>query len=122
MESGFCGARQALGVEKPIAKSIRPIDPVGEEKGDWKEAEEEGRKIKGQESVAAPSQAEYEAHMRSHLPYKRWCPFCVKGKRVAEPHRIEKGGEPKKGVTIGIDYMWQKGDTHREKKGGKIVN
>ena len=22
----------------------------------------------------------------------------------------------------GIDYMWQKGETHRERKGGKIVN
>ena len=56
MESGFCGARQALGVEKPIAKSIRPSDLASEEKGDWEDAEEEGRKIKGQESVAAPSQ------------------------------------------------------------------
>ena len=94
MEPGFCGARQALGVEKHIAKSIRPTDLAGEEKENWEDAEEEGRKIKGQESVAAPSQAEYEAHMRTHLPYKRWCPFCVKGKRSAEPHRVEKEKEP----------------------------
>ena len=62
--------------------------------------------------------------MRTHIPYKKWCPFCVKGKRVAEPHRVEKEKEKeeKKGTTIGIDYMWQKGETHREKKEGKIIN
>ena len=40
----------------------------------------------------------------------------MKGKRVAEPHRIEKEKETKKGVSIGIDYMWQMGETHRERE------
>ena len=68
MESGFCGAGQALRVEKPIAESIRPNKEEGKEAGNWEDAEEEGRKIKGQENLAAPSQAEYEAHMRTHIP------------------------------------------------------
>ena len=122
MESGFCGAGQALGIEKSIEKSIRPIEEERGEEGNWDGAEEEGRSIKGQKNVEAPSQAEYEAHMRTHIPYKRWCPFCVKGKRSAEPHRAEKEKEEKRGSTIGIDYMWQKGEINREKKAGKIVN
>ena len=41
---------------------------------------EEGRVITGQKKIFAPSQAEYEDHMRTHIPFRRWCPFCVRGK------------------------------------------
>ena len=46
-------------MEKPIAESIGLNKEVEKEAGNWEDAEEEGRKIKGQENLAAPSQAEF---------------------------------------------------------------
>ena len=42
------------------------------------EPEEEGRHIPGQKKVFAPSAEEKEAHMRTHIPYRRWCEYCVR--------------------------------------------
>ena len=55
-----------------------------EEEGD--ENEEESRNMRGKE----PYQEEYEAHMRTHFPFRKWCPHCVKGKRIDDPRRTEK--------------------------------
>ena len=42
-----------------------------------------------------PGQAEVEMHMLSHLPYRSWCPHCVKGRGKEMHHqrqpRDEKG-------------------------------
>ena len=94
-----------MGLDDPEAEqSIRPTDAKGEELEDvgfecqpcgkdsisWEDAEEEGRDVKGQKTIPGPSKEEYEAHMRTHIPYRKWCPFCVKGKRISEGHRIDK--------------------------------
>ena len=54
------------------------------------EGEEEGRVSKGQKTIAKPSHQEYEEHMRTHIPYRNWCPFCVMGKAKNNPHRTNK--------------------------------
>ena len=38
------------------------------------EMEEEGRIIRGQKAIYKPSQEEWDNHMKSHIPYRRWCP------------------------------------------------
>ncbi len=47
---------------------------------------EEGRLIKGQQRVVKPSKEEWENHMRTHIPYRKWCPHCVMGKRKSGVH------------------------------------
>ena len=47
---------------------------------------EEGREVRGQKPVYKPSQAEWEAHMRTHIPFRKWCPYCVRGKCKGNPH------------------------------------
>ena len=47
----------------------------------------EGRFIRGQKPVSAPSKEEWDSHMRTHIPYWRWCPFCVKGKCKSGVHQ-----------------------------------
>ena len=37
------------------------------------EESEESRVILGQKRVYAPSAKEYEDHMHTHIPYRRWC-------------------------------------------------
>ena len=34
-----------------------------------------------------PSRQEALEHAMTHLPYRNWCPFCVRGKAKAHPHR-----------------------------------
>ena len=30
---------------------------------------------------------EVEEHMVTHIPFRDWCAYCVKGKRKSQPHR-----------------------------------
>ena len=48
---------------------------------------EEGVKIRGTAVVVGPSREEYEDHMRTHIPFRSWFQFCVKGKCKGEYHR-----------------------------------
>ena len=62
-----------------------------EEKGKVKdeerqEDEEEGRIIRGKKHIRQPNQEEYDDHMRTHIPFRKWCPHCVKGKREKMIH------------------------------------
>ena len=61
------------------SSAVRPCEEVCE-------GGEEGREIRGQKKVFAPSLAEYEAHMITHVPFRKWCPFCVRGKAKNQPH------------------------------------
>ncbi len=47
---------------------------------------EEARVVKGQQRIVKPGKEEWENHMRTHIPYRKWCPCCVKGKRKAGMH------------------------------------
>ena len=64
--------------------AIRPCGEilVDEESKEMEEEEQvlaEGRIIKGQQRVVKPSKEEWENHMRTHIPYRKWCPHCVRG-------------------------------------------
>ena len=40
--------------------------------------EAETRQAQGQDVPHTPSAAEIKLHRLTHLPYRSWCPFCVK--------------------------------------------
>ena len=65
-----------------------------------------------------PSKEEVDSHNATHLPYRSWCPHCVRGKARRRNHRKRKrkanGGVP----IISMDYMWLKG----KKEEGESVN
>ena len=56
-----------------------------------------------------PSKEEVELHNKTHLPYRSWCPHCVRGKARRRAHKRKRrdvrGGVP----VISVDYMWMKG-------------
>ena len=82
---------------KLLKTSVRPhelyhdtLANEGTEIGGEREADEEldeGRVIKGQKIVYQPSQQEWDDHMRTHIPFRKWCPYCVEGKCVSGAHR-----------------------------------
>ena len=54
--------------------------------------EDEG--IKKMKSPVLPSQEEVDAHyIRGHLPYRDWCPVCVKAQGCESAHRKESQGD-----------------------------
>ena len=38
-------------------------------------------------TIYQPSAAEIEEHRIDHIPYRNWCPWCVRGKSCGEQHR-----------------------------------
>ena len=43
-----------------------------------------------------PSRREYEDQMCIHIPYRDWCPHCVRGKAPNAQHRRHRGYEDEK--------------------------
>ena len=79
---------------------------------------EEGRTIRGPKAIYTPSKEEWDNHMRSHIPFRRWCPFCVKGRSKSGAHRgREKSEEEKKNEVpvISIDYMEPKSEEEKKR-------
>ena len=79
-----------------------------EESSPSPEEDEEGRAIKGQKMVHMPKKEEWDNHMRSHVPFRRWCPFCVKGKSKTGAHRRSQKSEEdqlREVPVISVDYM-----------------
>ena len=44
---------------------------------------EEGRVIVSQKMIYQPSQQEWDDHQITHIPFRKWCPHCVRGKCVS---------------------------------------
>ena len=53
-----------------------------------------------------PTQKELEEHMVTHIPFRAWCPHCVKGRAKAGPHRENKSENTM--PTIDMDYCYMK--------------
>ena len=83
------------------------------------EREDEGRPIKGQKAIYMPSKEEWDNHMRTHIPFRKWCPFCVRGKCMAGAHKSSnKTDEDKERekATICLDYMKQKSSDGKQRQ------
>ena len=58
-------------------------EAAGEQEG----RPEEARKAKGTKAFTKPSNDEVDEHMLTHLPFRSWCPHCVRGKSKGKPHK-----------------------------------
>ena len=67
----------------------------------------EERPVKGQKMVYQPTKEEWDDHMRTHGVFRKWCPFCVRGKCKSGAHvRTEESEEELEQVpVISPDYM-----------------
>lgn len=66
---------------------------------------EEARAAKPARDPGAPSKAEQEAHEATHLPFRVWCPECVKGRRDNPPHKRISHSESEVPVVL-MDYCF----------------
>ena len=68
------------------------------------ENEEEGEMPKYRSTEPRPSKREMEEHMLTHIPFRTWCPHCVRGKARATYHKKERA--ERQIPVISMDYMY----------------
>ena len=94
---------------------VRPVLPLPEEEGpeggiEVEEGSAEERKVVGRKPPQGPSEAVKEAHRKTHLPFRPWCPVCVAGRGRNWPHpRVEEDREEKY-PSVHFDYCFLRDD------------
>ena len=70
------------------------------------EMENGRRHIKRMIDPKLPSEEEVKEHMITHLPYRNWCPHCIKG-RGKEMDHTRKDSQEKEGISeYHMDYCF----------------
>ena len=90
-----------------IAVNPAPDEQDGDDLGDH----DEGMNPRIATLPIRPTKDEVEAHMITHVPYRSWCPHCVRGKSKGLAHRRQSRDHEI--PTVAIDYMFMT-DTQRE--------
>ena len=93
-------------------------DAIGKECED--EGTGEGRVIKSQKIFCQPSRQEWDDHMRTHIPFRKWCPYCVRGKCVSGAHRRTQKSEEELEREVPVISVDNMGPKSREDKSAKI--
>ena len=63
----------------------------GGEKGESEGEEgEEAVRVEMKKAPQMPSKEEVEEHNITHIPFRDWCPHCIRGKAMGEPHSSKK--------------------------------
>ena len=87
------------------------------------EDEEEGAVPKKIANPRAPTKYEVEQHNLTHIPFRNWCPSCVRGKSTNN-HHATKHEDPKNKIeaipTIGMDY-WYMGEEDRKAQANPLL-
>ena len=98
MECGLCA---------PLDEEVdadQQVESMGDE-----DAEESGmRRPTTLSTPYTPSKQERIEHELTHVPYRSWCPHCVRGKAVAmgHDHKSHETEEDREIPVIGLDYAF----------------
>ena len=75
-----------------------PLEARGEEEDNLEEVQEEAQ-VQARRAPKEPTRDERMRHEATHLPYRSWCPICVRGRGRNAPHlrlvEREQDGVPK---------------------------
>ena len=80
------GEEDFEAIEKAFPAEDSPYWDV-EENYELEEEESPPRKVR---DPGEPSQQELEEHRIDHIPYRSWCPYCVRGRGTGTQHRRVK--------------------------------
>eukprot|EP00973_Karenia_brevis_P042574 5893899-Karenia_brevis.AAC.2 len=75
---------------------------------------EEAKSARAATTPKTPTPEEYRVHRITHLPYRSWCPHCVKAKKRNPSHRRVGKDEKRRIPVVSMDYMFMnnKGEDH----------
>ena len=103
-----------------VGQMVQAFDPEEEAADERSEQEEEEREVAGERTEGEPEEAqkakaarvpskpskeEVDEHMITHLPFRAWCPHCVKGKSKGKPHQKATPGSREMPI-VTMDYMF----------------
>jgi hypothetical protein len=88
-----------------VAQEV-PAEGEGQQRADQPAEAEEARRPRIALSPKTPSRDEIEEHNATHLPYRNWCPHCIRGRSENAPHQA-LGEQGEAGVPlISMDYSF----------------
>ena len=76
---------------------------------DDEDEEDEARRPSVPSAPVRPSTKEVEEHMVTHMPFRSWCPHCVRGKAKGKHHRNQDRTNHRM-PTVALDYAYMKED------------
>ena len=84
-------------------------DDAGLEDGE--QEDEEGDVAKVRRAPKGPTKKEKEEHEATHIPYRDWCPHCVRGRGINRPHRgdrqpVEEEEKGRRVPRVSMDYFF----------------
>ena len=108
-EEGGEAGQEPGGVE-PRSRGREERGAKGPEEPRRMQREEDGARLKKIGDPRLPSQKEVEEHYLTHMPYRNWCPHCVRGRGKDLDHRraVE---EERKIREFSFDYCFPGDDT-----------
>ena len=65
---------------------------------------QEARRARGRPQPTQPTKQEMEEHALTHMPYRSWCPICVKAKGKQDAYKQQQSKQP----VIQIDFAYLK--------------
>ena len=83
-----------------------PPEQAEEVEPEFEVEEEEAQSADAQKTPMLPSQAEIDEHNITHLPFRNWCPFCIRGRGLSSGHFARKTTEEQQVPTISVDYCF----------------
>ena len=104
---------------EPFDQNKEEEERVGTEDEENQE-QEEANKATAPKIPIKPSQEEVDSHMLTHLPFRSWCPHCVRGKSKGKPHR-KQAGTGKEIPTVALDYMFMHGNQKEGEERGMPI-
>jgi hypothetical protein len=75
---------------------------------------DECKPVKVLRGPTRPTKLELEEHEHSHIPFRSWCPHCMRGKSKASGHRSSNGAREKPIVSIDYAFLGVSKGTSRE--------
>jgi hypothetical protein len=88
------------------------MEPTG---GD-EELMQEGKPIKILRGPVKPTKLEIEEHQHNHIPFRSWCPHCMRGKSKASGHRSSTQMREKAIVSLDYAFLGVSKGTSREER------
>ena len=109
--------RRRFGGELAVAQGDPEDEEISEVDGEEMDCPPctEERTSRGLQDPLQPTQRQIDDHDRTHLPFRNWCPWCVKAKarEAAHPRQgVEEAGLP----VIGMDYIYYGNDSKKDEE------
>jgi hypothetical protein len=95
--------------ECDVAGQLKPLE-------EGEELLQEGKPIKILRGPVKPTKLEIEEHEHSHIPFRSWCPHCMRGKSKASGHRSSAQIRDKTIVSLDYAFLGIAKGTSREER------